>query len=90
MSLLKRLRKRVAWESDVPRCQTCRHFRERGYRLVNSLPKIVRAHCVLHTFETRPCAVCDCWATKFGETLEGGIAQAQTVEGAPPGETDGL
>lgn len=58
------------WESDVPRCMTCEHFRSSAMFLVNSLPRKVSPFCKKGWFNTRPNAVCNRWKDKkTGDTL---------------------
>lgn len=70
MSRLSKLRKAVNYDVDVPRCQTCVHFRKPGSFLRNSLPVKSPALCKQHDFTVQPLSVCDNWTSRKGETLE--------------------
>lgn len=57
------------WESDVPRCMNCLHFRSSAMFLVNSLPRKVSPFCKKGQFNTRPNAVCNRWVDRVkGDT----------------------
>lgn len=70
MSRLSRLRKKVNYDTDVPRCQTCIHFRKSRTFFRDSLP--VKSHplCHKHDFIVAPMSVCDNWQDRKGSTLE--------------------
>lgn len=70
MSRLGRLRKKVNYETDIPRCQTCVHFRKSRIFLKNSIPIKSQAMCHKHEFTAAPMAVCDDWKDSKGNTLE--------------------
>lgn len=72
MSALKALRKKVAYEGDVPRCSTCRHFKPGRTVLINSLPRPLHPMCKLHGFKVAAHGVCDTWIDRAGSTLERG------------------
>lgn len=64
------VKKDWGWESDVPRCVTCVHFKSSAMFLVNSLPRKVSPFCKKGDFNTRPMAVCRHWTDrKTGDTL---------------------
>ena len=62
MSKLSQLRKRVDYRTNVPRCETCEHFRKSNiYLTTNSIPARSKAMCVRHHFDVKPNALCDEW-----------------------------
>ncbi len=70
MSLLKRKRKAMHYEPDVPRCKTCRYMQFGKVLLKGSLPVGLSTHlCVLHSWPTLTSACCDTWESKKGEKL---------------------
>lgn len=69
MSKLGQLRKRVNYETDVPRCASCLHYRHSMVYLRDSLPRVSQILCVLHQFNVRPNAICDKWTGKDGDVL---------------------
>ncbi len=70
MTHASQVKKDWEWESDVPRCMTCEHFRSSAMFLVNSLPRKVSPFCKKGSFNTRPNAVCNRWKDKkTGDTL---------------------
>lgn len=69
MSKLARLRKKVNYETDIPRCETCTHYRARRIYLYDSLPRVAQTICAKHSFWVRANAVCDTWAGKDGSAL---------------------
>jgi hypothetical protein len=69
MSRLSRLRKAVNYDTDIPRCQTCKHLRKPGSFLKNSLPVKSPALCKQHDFTVQLLSVCDNWTGRKGETL---------------------
>lgn len=70
MSFLKRLKRKVGWESNTPRCETCVHYLRSKMYLIDSLPRINHPMCKLHDFQTRTNALCNSWVNKEGETLD--------------------
>lgn len=69
MSKLGQLRRRVHYETDVPRCSNCTSYRRPGQYLRDSLPRQPPAACKLHAFTVKPDACCDRWTGHRGETL---------------------
>ncbi len=69
MSKLGKLRKKVNYETNVPRCQTCVHYRKAPTFLRNSLPIKGQALCVQYHFTVAPMSVCDSWKSSSGDTL---------------------
>lgn len=69
MSRLSKLRKKVNYDTDIPRCQTCIHFRKSQTFFRESLPVKSHAMCHKHEFTTAPLAVCDSWTDSKGHTL---------------------
>jgi hypothetical protein len=69
MSKQARLRKRVNYETDIPRCENCSHYRKPGKYLIDSLPRTSPPQCKLHEFVVRPNACCDYWRGLKGEGL---------------------
>lgn len=69
MSHLAKRRRKVAWEGDVPRCQTCVHFRKAAFFLRNSLPVKTPPICGAENFVTAPMAICNKWQDAKGATL---------------------
>ena len=63
------LKRRLSFDGDVPRCETCMHYRKAGSILIDSLPRFVSAACKLHSFNVRPVACCDTWTDKDGNDL---------------------
>jgi hypothetical protein len=71
MSNLARLKIKVHYEKNVPRCETCIQFKESKIVLShNSIPKRINQHCKLHGFAIARASVCDTWQSAEGETLE--------------------
>lgn len=71
MSQLKRLRKKVGYELDVPRCGNCRDYCQARSWLKDSLPQKGQHFCRQHHFSVHPNAVCDDWFdSKNGVPLE--------------------
>lgn len=66
---LRKLRKQVNYETDVPRCGNCRHFNGKRVVLKDSLPVRFYCVCTKHSFEVRPNAVCDTWIGSTGDVL---------------------
>lgn len=61
---------RADYESDVPRCQTCRHFRSARILLVEGLAKPYPDRCKLHRVACEPAGLCATWENRAGERLE--------------------
>ncbi len=65
MSKLGQLRIAVAYRRNVPRCETCEHYRKPSvYLTTNSLTARSKPMCTQHHFDVQPNAVCDKWAGK--------------------------
>jgi hypothetical protein len=71
MSKLGKLRRKVGYDTNVPRCATCIHRRTYAHRLRDSLPMRTVHICKKHDFECASFAVCDHWQHKDGSTVEG-------------------
>lgn len=69
MTASARRRKRAGYEPDVPRCQTCQHFRKARLKLRNSLPYHVPTQCDLGDFIVEPTGCCDFWCGRDGVAL---------------------
>lgn len=61
----------AGYEPDTPRCATCKHFRQTGTFLVDSLPRYNHARCQKHDFRPDDHGCCDTWAGKDGSVLDG-------------------
>jgi hypothetical protein len=70
MSRLQKLRKKVEYETDTPRCSNCTNYRKAAYYLRDSLPVPTHAMCVLHAFTVRPNACCNKWSGADGSLLD--------------------
>lgn len=72
MSHLGQLKKKWDYETNVPRCSTCTHFKQSMIVLTtDSLTKRVNHHCGLGGFTINQNAVCKNWQDKTtGDTLE--------------------
>jgi hypothetical protein len=71
MSHLAKLKVKLHYEKDVPRCATCRHFKSsRIVMTTHSQTRVQKPLCGLHGFITGPANVCDTWVSHKGETLE--------------------
>lgn len=71
MSAMSKLKKKVGYESNVPRCVTCRYFRKAKIVLTeNSNTKRVHHYCINHGFSIAANSVCDTWITVDGQTIE--------------------
>lgn len=66
---LASLKRQLHYDSDVPRCETCKHFRKAGSVLIDSLPRAFGPKCTLHDFNVRQCGCCDTWAGHDGSDL---------------------
>lgn len=71
MSKLGQLKKAWEYESSVPRCAICTHFRESHIRLTtNSQTVRTNHHCALGGFTVSRNGVCRRWTGTDGSTLE--------------------
>jgi hypothetical protein len=61
VSYLSRLRKKVSYDPDTPRCENCLHYRRPGTYLRDSLPRTSPPQCKLHGFTVKASASCDSW-----------------------------
>lgn len=70
MSKLGQLRKRVGYETNVARCETCKAFKKPYvYLTTNSVPARSKPMCKEHHFVIKPFSCCDQWSGKDGSTL---------------------
>jgi hypothetical protein len=71
MSAMSKLKKKVGYETNIPRCKTCTNFREAKIVLIkNSKTKRINHCCAKHGFTIAINSVCDTWLTETGESLE--------------------
>lgn len=70
MSKLGQLRKRVGYETNVPRCETCAAFKKPYVDLTtHSKPARSKPLCKINQFTAQLLSCCDQWAGKDGSTL---------------------
>ena len=65
-----RAKTRIGYETDVPRCENCAHYKKARTFLVNSLPRFFPTQCRQFRLLVDPNAACDSWRGKSGEGLE--------------------
>lgn len=65
----KAKRRKAGYEPDVPRCQTCRHFRKAHLELHDSLPHWKHHWCKRGEFIVQPMGCCDHWTGHDGSTF---------------------
>lgn len=71
MSKLGQKKGKVGFESNVPRCAICVHFREQKICLgTNSQTFRKHAHCSKFGFTVTPLSICDHWQDSAGTTLQ--------------------
>jgi hypothetical protein len=69
MTTVDQRRKACNYETNVPRCATCKRvLKPRQYLLANT-PVLGQWHCTLWHFDVRPNACCDKWKNKKGEVV---------------------
>lgn len=79
MSKLGQLKRKVNYETSVPRCATCIKFKEASIRLsTNSQTYRKHAHCKEHYFTISPNGVCDDWKSNKGEVLDNETKEPKT------------
>ncbi len=66
----RKVKNSVEYETNVPRCETCKHFRKTKTILINSLPWWLPVRCVKHSLKVEATAICNTWESKTGEVLE--------------------
>jgi hypothetical protein len=75
VSKLSQLRKKWNYETDVPRCCNCVHFKNPVVYVVrDSLPRRSHPLCKAGDFTVRPNAVCDKWTGIDGSTVAPGAS----------------
>lgn len=71
MGFLKQRRKRMGYETDVPRCENCVSFQKPYiYLTTHSQTKRSQPLCKVGEFTVSPQACCDQWESPRGEKLE--------------------
>jgi len=66
VSYMAKLKKKVGYETNVPRCETCSHFKKATVVLTeNSNTKRVNHYCANHGFTIAVNSVCDTWGNKL-------------------------
>ena len=71
MSKLSQTKKLWGYVGSVPRCSTCKHFKESQIKLTtNSQTVRTNHHCQLGGFTVAPNGVCKVWAGNTGKKLE--------------------
>ena len=71
MNYMSQLKKKLNYETNVPRCETCVSYRRQKYLLTtDSIPvKRIVPICFKHGFTVAENSVCDSWNDKSGATL---------------------
>jgi Zn finger protein HypA/HybF involved in hydrogenase expression len=59
----------IEYEQNVPRCDTCKHYRQAKTLLFNSLPHWLPNRCLQHNIRVDPMGLCRTWESKSGEVL---------------------
>ena len=68
---LQKLKIRIEYENNVPRCGSCEYYLKAKTVLVNSLPRWQFQKCKLHNFKPDITGLCKDWVdNKTKETLE--------------------
>jgi hypothetical protein len=71
MSFMAKIKKKVGYQTNVPRCEICSHFKKSKIVLTeNSNTKRVNHYCLNHGFSIAVNSVCNTWETVSGETLK--------------------
>jgi hypothetical protein len=71
MSFLSKLKKKVNYEHNVPRCAICANFQKSKVVLTtDSMTKRINHHCNRHGFSVALNSVCDTWVGVDGDILE--------------------
>lgn len=79
MSKLSQLKHDWNYDTDVPRCATCVHFKTAMIVLTtNSRTKRINHHCGIGFFRVAQNSVCDKWLGADGSTLEPTQAETNT------------
>ena len=66
MISIRKLRKSVGYERNVPRCANCAQYKPLRMWMLNSLPRVAPPACKLHGFTVEPMSICDTWQSKSG------------------------
>jgi hypothetical protein len=61
---LQRIKIKIDYDSDVPRCNTCKNYKKAKTVLVNSLPRFQFQRCSLHNFKPDEFGLCKDWVDK--------------------------
>ena len=65
-----RTRKKIGYETDVPRCENCCMFQKARTMLVDSLPRYFKANCRQFRLHVDPNAICNSWTGADGACLD--------------------
>ena len=69
----KTKRRSVEYDTDTPRCQTCKQYRKTHHVVNNGRPTgVATIWCQMNKFPVRPAGLCNLWESKRGEKLEAG------------------
>ncbi len=68
MSKLSQLKSKANYQEHVPRCSTCKHFKQKSEKRVTGAVFWVK-HCNLHGFVVKTHACCDSWESPDGEVI---------------------
>jgi hypothetical protein len=66
MSKLSQLKSKVHYQEHVPRCSTCKHFKQKSMVVETGAITWVK-HCEMHGFIVKTHACCDSWESPAGE-----------------------
>lgn len=65
-----KIRKRIGYDPDAPRCSNCKHFRKSHLELKNSTPQYHQSRCKEYDVIIEENGCCDYWVCKrTGVTL---------------------
>lgn len=70
MSLLKRLRKKIGYEDNIPRCPSCKYYKQPKFYSTMTAKRLSPASCKAFAINVTPNSICDMWTSKKGITLD--------------------
>ena len=70
MSLLKRLRKKIGYEDNIPRCPSCKYYKQPVFYTTLTRKRLSPSFCRAFVINVTPNSICDMWTSKKGVTLD--------------------
>ncbi len=66
---LRKLKKSIEYDPNIPRCETCVNFCKSKKVIVNSIPRLSPAKCIKYSFIINKNGLCNSWVHKVTKEI---------------------